>query len=89
MPTIARKQTLVQLTEDLILRLDRRAEREGKSRSAVIREAVEALLEDEDERRYVEAYRRQPQTEEEVGWQDFDLTEHMRAIREEEGDDGW
>lgn len=89
MATIARKQTLVQLSEELVALLDQRAAREGKSRSAVIREAINAHISDEIERQYVEAYRRMPQTDEEVGWQDLDLQEHMRAMSEEEGDDGW
>lgn len=69
---IARKQTLVQLSDDLVRVLDERAAREGKSRSALIREAIDAHLHDEIEaeqvRRYVEAYRRMPQTEEELEW---------------------
>jgi metal-responsive CopG/Arc/MetJ family transcriptional regulator len=69
---IARRQTLVQLSDELIHALDARAARDRKSRSAVIREAVEGHLHDEIEaekvRQYVEAYRRMPQTEEEVAW---------------------
>jgi Arc/MetJ-type ribon-helix-helix transcriptional regulator len=62
---IARKQTLVQLTDDLLARLDGRAAREGRSRSELIREAVEAYVgsdrEAEIDRRIVESYTRQPQ----------------------------
>lgn len=93
MVTISRKQTLVQLSDDLVDALDARAAREGKSRSALIREAVERDLHDELEaekvRRYVEAYRRMPQTEEELGWMDWFVDESLRALEEEEGEDGW
>ena len=61
---MARTQTLVQLSEDLIERLDRYRARAGRSRSEVIREAVEQYLaadrEAEIDRRVVEAYTRTP-----------------------------
>lgn len=64
---IARKQTLVQLSDELIEELDREAARRSLSRSALIREAVEGHLaaagEAEAIRRYVESYRRFPQSE--------------------------
>jgi metal-responsive CopG/Arc/MetJ family transcriptional regulator len=41
---VTRTQTLVQLTEALLRRLDERAAREGRSRSALIRDAIEAYL---------------------------------------------
>ncbi|MGH8909095.1 MAG: ribbon-helix-helix protein, CopG family [Egibacteraceae bacterium] len=41
---MARTQTLVQLTDELIELLDARASRQGVSRSQVVREAVEAHL---------------------------------------------
>jgi predicted DNA-binding protein len=85
---IARKQTLVQLSDELIQRLDARAAREGSSRSAVIREAIEAHLGDDfDEeiaRQYREAYTRWPQTEEELEWTDIAAEEAARALDEEE-----
>jgi metal-responsive CopG/Arc/MetJ family transcriptional regulator len=62
---MARRQTLVQFSEDLLDRLDRYRAREGRSRSEVIREAVERHLahdrEVEIDRLIVEAYTRQPQ----------------------------
>jgi metal-responsive CopG/Arc/MetJ family transcriptional regulator len=62
---IARKQTLVQLTDDLLARLDGRAAREGRSRSELIRDAVEAYIgsdrEAEIDRLIVESYTREPQ----------------------------
>lgn len=62
---MARTQTIVQLTEDLVEALDARASREGVSRSAVIRAAVEQLLaqdhEAELDRQIIEGYQRAPQ----------------------------
>lgn len=81
---IARKQTLVQLSDELVTQLDERAARDRKSRSAVIREAVEQYLEDDIERvisrRIVEGYTRIPQTEAEDPWDDEDA---LRVIDEE------
>lgn len=65
-----RTQTLVQLTRDLLRRLDERAAREGRSRSALIRDAIEAYLYDEARARIdqeiVEGYERIPPTLEEM-----------------------
>jgi metal-responsive CopG/Arc/MetJ family transcriptional regulator len=62
---MARTQTLVQFSDDLLDRLDRYRRREGRSRSDVIRDAVERYLaqdrEAEIDRLVVEAYTRQPQ----------------------------
>lgn len=41
---MARTQTMVQLTDDLVARLDSEAADRGLSRSAIIREAVEAHI---------------------------------------------
>lgn len=41
---MARIQTMVQLTDDLVAALDRYATTSGKSRSALIREALEEFL---------------------------------------------
>ena len=61
---MARTQTLVQFSEELLARLDRYRAREGRSRSDVVREAVERYLaedrEAEVDRLIVEAYTRQP-----------------------------
>jgi metal-responsive CopG/Arc/MetJ family transcriptional regulator len=93
MVLVSRKQTLVQLSEELIEALDRRAATDGKSRSAVIRDAIELHLHDELEaervRQYVEGYRRMPQTEAEMEWADWALDESLRALEEEEGEDGF
>ena len=63
---MARRQTLVQFSDALLERLDRFREREGRSRSDVVREAVERYLaadrETEIDRLIVEAYTRLPPT---------------------------
>ncbi len=69
---MTRTQTLVQLNEALLRRLDERAAREGRSRSALIREAIEKHMYDERsaeiDRQIVEGYKRMPETEEEMDW---------------------
>jgi metal-responsive CopG/Arc/MetJ family transcriptional regulator len=81
---MARHQTLVQLTDDLLARLDERAAREQRSRSTLIREAIEDYLRDElqteIDRRIVEGYRRHPQTDDEDVWAESNA---RAAIREE------
>ena len=61
---MARRQTLVQLSDDLLQRLDAYRVREGRSRSEIVREAIESYLqadrEAEIDRLLVEAYQRQP-----------------------------
>lgn len=61
---MARKQTLVQLTDALLAALDERASREGRSRSELIRAAVSAYLDGDREaqldRQLVQAYTRTP-----------------------------
>jgi predicted DNA-binding protein len=61
---VARRQTLVQFSDELLARLDRRRAREGRSRSEVVREAVERYLADDREadidRSIVDGYQRQP-----------------------------
>ncbi|HYJ21113.1 MAG TPA: CopG family transcriptional regulator [Solirubrobacterales bacterium] len=67
---MARTQTLVQLSDELLCRLDERAAREGRSRSALIRDAIEAYLHDEAkariDREIIEGYERIPTTDEEM-----------------------
>jgi len=81
---VARIQTLVQLTSDLLRRLDERAAREGRSRSALIRDAIEAYLHDEEkariDREIIEGYERIPTTDEEM---EIAEREGREAIREE------
>lgn len=89
---IARKQTLVQLSDELVYVLDREAARSGKSRSALIREAVEAHLHDEIEaeisRQIVDGYTRMPQTDEEVSLANWAAREAARRLDAEE-DEPW
>ena len=63
-PAVGRKQTLVQLTEEQIETLDAVARRRHLSRSALIREAIDALLADDRDaeigRAIVEGYTRIP-----------------------------
>jgi metal-responsive CopG/Arc/MetJ family transcriptional regulator len=83
---VARIQTLVQLTSDLLRRLDERAAREGRSRSALIRDAIEAYLHDEEkvriDREIIEGYERIPPTEEEMAWAEA-------GVREDIEEDPW
>jgi metal-responsive CopG/Arc/MetJ family transcriptional regulator len=69
---MARTQTLVQLSDELLAQLDARAAREGRSRSDLIREAVTGYLaadrEAEIDRRIVEAYTRRPQGDLGADW---------------------
>lgn len=62
---MARTQTLVQLSDELLAQLDARVAREGRSRSELIREAVSGYLRGDREadidRRIVAAYTRAPQ----------------------------
>ena len=61
---MARTQTLVQFSDELLERLDRYRTREGRSRSDAVREAVERSLaadrEAEIDRLLVEGYTREP-----------------------------
>jgi metal-responsive CopG/Arc/MetJ family transcriptional regulator len=60
-----RTQTLIQLTDRLLAALDQYAAQVGRSRSDVIRSAIERYLEevlqDEIDRAIVDGYRRVPQ----------------------------
>jgi metal-responsive CopG/Arc/MetJ family transcriptional regulator len=79
---MVRTQTLVQLSEELLRRLDERAAGEGRSRSALIRNAIEDYLFDEEQaeisRQIVEGYERIPVTEEEMRWAEKDVREMIR-----------
>jgi predicted transcriptional regulator len=91
---------MVQLTDELLERLDRRARRMNVSRSQVIREAIEAHLaadrEAELDRQIVEGYTRKPQGGEydvdewgDLGQFVVGLTvESLRALDEEERAEG-
>jgi len=79
---MTRTQTLVQLTEELLRCLDERAAREGRSRSALIRDAIEAYLYDEEkariDREIVEGYERIPITDEELAIAERETREMIR-----------
>lgn len=91
----ARTQTLVQLTEELVESLDRRAAATGVSRSAVIRELLEQGLRDDRSAavsaRITEGYRRVPQQTASDVWGDLDrwsqtnVRRNLAALRAEEG----
>lgn len=71
--SVARTQTLVQLTDELVALLDQRAVKARRSRSDLIREAIERYLaadrEAEISRQIVEGYRRVPQEGDDLeGW---------------------
>ena len=65
MVSMARTQTLVQLSDELLAALDQHAVASGRSRSELIREAVERFLghdlERAIDRQIVDGYRRVPQ----------------------------
>jgi metal-responsive CopG/Arc/MetJ family transcriptional regulator len=79
---MTRTQTLVQLTRDLLRQLDEKAAREGRSRSALIRDAIEAYLHDETkariDREIIEGYERIPETDEEMAWAESETREMIR-----------
>lgn len=80
-----RTQTLVQLTEELVDRLDRQAASRGLSRSALIRELLEEGLRDERSAtlsaRMVEGYRRDPQQTADDEWGDLDAWTQVNSRR--------
>ncbi|HEY1509722.1 MAG TPA: ribbon-helix-helix protein, CopG family [Solirubrobacteraceae bacterium] len=82
---MARTQTLVQLTDELLERLDARAAREGRNRSELVREAIADYLatdrEAEIDRLIVDGYTRQPQTDAELAFADLG-TRTMRGAVE-------
>jgi metal-responsive CopG/Arc/MetJ family transcriptional regulator len=90
---MARTQTMVQLSEQLIEQLDAEASARGCSRSALIREAVEAHLRSSTEEQklhdYVKGYRLQPQTESEGLPDDIAHREMAKALDREEEDAGF
>ena len=79
---MTRTQTLVQLNEELLRRLDERAAREGRSRSSLIREAIETYMVDEarDEitRQIIAGYERIPETDEEMAVAEREAREMIR-----------
>ena len=62
---MARREVLVQLDDDLVGRLDEIASTRGTSRSALLREGAQAVIDADErltaDRRLTEAYRRLPE----------------------------
>ena len=89
------RQTLVQLTDELVEALDRRAQREGVSRSRLVRDLLGAVLSsgDEHDRALIEGYRRTPQSEGADAWGGLDAwtqantRRNLAALDAEDG--GW
>lgn len=76
---MSRKPVLVQLNEELIEKLDELTEVQGRSRSAVVRDAVERYVaaesEAEKDRRLVEGYTRIPPDDEFAAWAEASVRE--------------
>lgn len=93
---MTQRRISVQLTDDLVALLDRRAAAEGISRSALIRKALEdftaADREAEIDRQIIEGYTRMPQGGEydidewgDLGaFNEFHSRESLKALAEEE-----
>jgi hypothetical protein len=79
---MARTQTLVQLTDELVALLDEEASERGLSRSALIRDVLTAHLDARREvvlsRRILEGYGRIPPGEPD-GWADVDALSDLAA----------
>jgi hypothetical protein len=90
---MARTQTMVQLSDELVKRLDDEAQQRKISRSALIRDVLTTYLDNESEAakvaRYVEGYRRMPQpTIDEWGvLEEHGAGEMHRMMRELEADE--
>jgi metal-responsive CopG/Arc/MetJ family transcriptional regulator len=77
---VARTQTLVQLSDELLALLDERASRERRSRSELVREAIESYLgasrEAEIDRQIIEGYTSKPPRD---VWSDAPAKDLIRA----------
>jgi hypothetical protein len=89
------RQTLVQLTDELVEALDRRARREGVSRSKLVRHLLDSALSsgEEHDRALLDGYGRTPQSDAVDSWGNLDAwTErnsrrNLAALDDEDG--GW
>jgi len=85
---MARKQVIVQLSDQILADLDALAAKDGVSRSEVIRRAVTAHVRDrkweEWDRISNEAYARIPDDPELTAWQEAATREAFRRAEEEE-----
>lgn len=84
MRQMPRKQVLVQLTDELVEKLDELGEQLGRSRSSIVRDAVERYVltesEAEKDRRLIEGYTRYPPDDEFAA----DAEEDLRRLLEAE-----
>lgn len=89
------RQTLVQLTEELVEALDRRAARDHVSRSRLVRELLGAALwsDDELDRALIDGYTSQPQADGTDDWGDLSAWTETNSRRTfaalDEEDGGW
>lgn len=89
------RQTLVQLTDELVAALDRRARMEGVSRSRLVRDLLAGALSSaaEHDRALVEGYRRMPQADASdawgdlAAWTDANARRNLASLNAEDG--GW
>jgi predicted transcriptional regulator len=93
-----RTQTLVQLNEDLVARLDEVAANRRLSRSGLIREILEGALAEQERdhlsERIVAGYAKAPQSDARDAWGDLDswtdeATRRNRAALKTEEHEGW
>lgn len=77
------RQTLVQLSEELVDTLDRRARAEGVSRSRLIRDLLSAGLStaEEHDRALIAGYTASPQSDAADTWGDLDAWAQLNARR--------
>ncbi|CAN5834655.1 hypothetical protein BH24ACT6_BH24ACT6_03550 [soil metagenome] len=89
------RQTLVQLTDELVAALDRRAAHDGISRSRLVRDLLGAALSSDQEldRALIAGYESQPQSDGADAWGDLAAWSEMNARRTlaslNEEDGGW
>jgi len=81
-PTLSR--VTISVPTKLLESVDQELVKEGETRSALIRRLLEKALreakETADVERYVRGYLEEPQTEEEFGWSDRALLEHLEEV---------
>jgi metal-responsive CopG/Arc/MetJ family transcriptional regulator len=80
----AMTRVTIRVPSELLEAIDRKLARDEEPRSAVIRRVLEAAVRDaearQDDERYIQAYREQPQTEEEFGWADQVACEQLAEL---------
>lgn len=93
--SLTMRQTLLQLSDELVEALDRRAKREGVSRSKLVRDLLDTALNagDEHDRALIEGYGRMPQSDAADAWGDLarwsatNARRNAAAVNDEDG--GW